>query len=64
MAVFEEHIFIGYGNGYAPEGSDGKSNNIYEYDLGGHIVYTFTVKGHNDGMKATPFTREAVSAAE
>ncbi len=58
MAVVEGHIYIGYGNGYAPDGSDGKSNKIFEYDRSGHIVYSFTVKGHNDGMKVNPFTEK------
>ncbi len=56
IAVYQGHIFIGYGNGNLPDGSDGKSNTIFEYDRSGDVVYSFTVKGHNDGMKVNPYT--------
>lgn len=58
IAVYKGHIYIGYGNGNAPDGSDGKSNKIYEYDRSGAIVYSFTVKGHNDGIKVNPYTHK------
>ena len=48
------HIFVGFGNGNAPDGSDGKSNTIVEYTLQSKIVQKFTVKGHNDGLRINP----------
>ena len=58
IAVYKGHIYIAYGNGNAPDGSDGKSNQIFEYDRSGSVLYSFTVKGHNDGMKVNPYTHK------
>jgi hypothetical protein len=49
-------VFIGYGNGVAKDGSDGKKSTIVEYTLTGGIVRTFQVPGHNDGLKIDPET--------
>ena len=57
IAVLADHIFVGYGNGIAPDGSDGKSSTIVEYDFNGNVITTYTVKGHNDGLKVNPRTR-------
>jgi len=56
IAVLRDHVFIGYGDGTAPTGLDGKSNQIVEYALDGTVKYTYTVKGHNDGLKIDPST--------
>ncbi len=56
IAVLGDHVFIGYGDGNAPDGSDGKSNQIVEYSLGGKVEYSYTVVGHNDGLKVNPYT--------
>lgn len=58
IAVLDGHIFIGYGNGGAPDGSDGKSSTIVEYKLNGDLVKIYTVKGHNDGLRVNPRTKE------
>jgi hypothetical protein len=58
IAVFEDHVYIGYGNGNDPAGLDGKSNMIVEYTRAGQKVYSFSVKGHNDGMKLNPYTHK------
>lgn len=58
IAVYQGHIYIGYGNGNAPDGSDNKSNKIFEYNRSGQVVYSFTVKGHNDGIKVNPYTEK------
>ena len=58
IAVFEGQIYIDYGDGNAPDGSDGKSSTIVEYDRSGNVVYSFSVKGHNDGMKVNPCTEK------
>jgi hypothetical protein len=56
IAVLRDHVFVGYGDGNAPDGSDGKSTQIVEYAMNGAVEYTYTVKGHNDGLKIDPST--------
>jgi hypothetical protein len=56
IAVLRDHVFVGYGDGNAPSGSDGKSTQIVDYALDGSVNYTYTVKGHNDGLKIDPST--------
>src|SRR6202040_3174215 len=51
IAVLRDHVFVGYGDGNAPDGSDGKSTQIVEYSMKGAIEHIYTVKGHNDGLK-------------
>jgi hypothetical protein len=58
IAVLDGHIFIGFGNNAAPDGSDGKSSTIVEYDLDGNVITTYTLKGHNDGLKVDPRTQQ------
>ena len=49
-------VFVGYGNGVATDGSDGKSSTIVQYSMSGAVLNTFSVKGHNDGLKWNPKT--------
>jgi hypothetical protein len=56
IAVLDGHVFVAFGNNAAPDGSDGKSSTIVEYDSGGNVITTYTVKGHNDGLKVDPRT--------
>jgi hypothetical protein len=58
IAVFENHVYIAYGDGNDPTGADGKTNMVIEYTRAGQKVYSFTVKGHNDGMKVNPYTHK------
>src|SRR3981081_3986335 len=58
IAVVGGHIFIGYGNGVAKDGSDGKSSTIVEYKMNGDVVTTFSVLGHNDGLRVNPKTKQ------
>ena len=48
------NVFVGYGNGGAPDGSGGAMSNIVEYDMKGNLVKNFTVVGHNDGLRYNP----------
>ena len=57
IALLNGHIFIGYGNGVAPDGSDGKSSTIVEYKKNGDVVATYSVVGHNDGLRVNPRTK-------
>jgi len=58
IAVLAGHIFIGYGNNAAPDGSDGRTSTIVEYDFNGNVITTYVVKGHNDGLKVDPKTQQ------
>ena len=58
IAVFKNHVYVGFGDGNDPTGADGKSNMIVEYTRTGQKVFSFTVKGHNDGMKLNPYTQK------
>jgi hypothetical protein len=56
IAVLRDHVFVGYGDGNLPDGTDGKSTQIVDYGMEGTVKYTYTVKGHNDGLKVDPST--------
>jgi hypothetical protein len=58
IAVFENHVYIAYGDGNDPAGLDGKSNMVIEYTRAGQKVSSFSVKGHNDGLKVNPYTHK------
>ena len=58
IAVYQDHVYIAYGDGNDPTGADGKTNKIVEYTRAGQKVYSFNVKGHNDGMKVNPYTHK------
>jgi hypothetical protein len=58
IAVLNGHVFVGYGDGAAPDGSDGKSSTIVEYKLNGDRVTTYNVPGHNDGLRVNPNTKQ------
>jgi hypothetical protein len=58
IAVVGGHVFIGYGDGVAPDGSDGKSSTVVEYAMNGDIVRTYSVVGHNDGLRVNPQTKQ------
>jgi len=49
--VYGDKVFIGYGNGTKSDGSDGKPTTIAEYTNKGQLVNTFSVPGHNDGLR-------------
>ena len=51
IAFTSTNVFVGFGNGVAKDGSDGKSSAIVMYDLQGTPVTTFSVTGHNDGLR-------------
>jgi hypothetical protein len=57
IAVLAGHVFIGFGNNAAPDGSNGKTSTIVEYDFNGDVITTYVVKGHNDGLKVDPMTQ-------
>ena len=58
IAVLGDHIYVAYGDGNDPAGLDGKSNQIVEYTKDGSPIRTYTVVGHNDGLKVDPYTHQ------
>jgi hypothetical protein len=58
IAVLGGYIYIGYGNGVAKDGTDGKSSTIVKYKENGDVVTTFSVVGHNDGLRVNPQTKK------
>ncbi len=54
LVQWHHHILVGFGNGVAHDGSDGKSSTIVQYSLSGEVQRTFSVKGHNDGLRLQP----------
>jgi hypothetical protein len=58
IAVLHGQVFVGYGDGAAPDGSDGKSSTIVEYKPNGDIVTTYIVPGHNDGLRVNPRSKQ------
>lgn len=58
IAVLDGHVFVGYGDGHLPDGSDGLNSQIVEFGMDGSVVHTYTVPGHNDGLKVDPVTHK------
>lgn len=46
-----DNVFVGYGNGGAPDGSGGAMSTIVKYTMDGKVVRTYAVVGHNDGLR-------------
>ena len=57
IAVLGNYVFVGYGDGHAPDGSDGLNSQIVQYTLNGSVVTVYQVPGHNDGLKVDPSTQ-------
>jgi hypothetical protein len=50
-----KNLWVGYGNGVATDGTDGKSSNAVEYDISsGAVLLNVSVPGHMDGLKINP----------
>jgi hypothetical protein len=56
IAVDRGHVYVGFGDGVAKDGSDGKSSTVVEFNTAGAVVQTYSVPGHNDGLKVDPRT--------
>jgi hypothetical protein len=56
VVVYNDHVFVGYGDGHAPDGSDGLSSQVVDYRMDGSVAHIYTVLGHNDGLKLDPST--------
>jgi hypothetical protein len=51
IALGRDSVFVGFQNHVAKDGSDGKSSTIVEYSFAGAVKRTFSVVGHNDGLR-------------
>ena len=59
IVQWRDSILVGYGNGVAKDGSDGKSSTIVQYSLKGTLQRILPpVLGHNDGLRIRPGTNE------
>jgi hypothetical protein len=57
IAVVHDHVFVGYGDGHAPDGSDGKNSQVVEFSMDGAVEHIYTVPGHSDGLKLDPISK-------
>lgn len=55
LAVRNGHVFVGYGDGHAPDGSDGLNSQVVDFAPDGSVAHVYTVPGHNDGLKFDPY---------
>ena len=51
MVQWRDKVIVGFQNHVAKDGSDGKSSTIVEFSLTGDVQRTFSVPGHNDGLR-------------
>lgn len=58
IATAGGNVFVGYGNGGAPDGSGGAMSTIAEYSKTGALIGTVTVAGHNDGLRYDGATKQ------
>jgi hypothetical protein len=51
IVQWKNHIIVGFQNHVLKDGTDGKSSTIVQYSLSGKVERTFSVPGHNDGLR-------------
>jgi hypothetical protein len=51
IVQWRDSVLIGFGDQVAKDGSDGKSSTMVQYSLSGNVQRTFSVPGHNDGLR-------------
>lgn len=51
LVLWNDSVIVGFQNGVAKDGTDGKSSTIVEFSLAGKAKRAFQVKGHNDGLR-------------
>ena len=51
IVTWKGDVIVGYQNHVAKDGSDNKSSTIVEFDSQGVVKRSFSVKGHNDGLR-------------
>jgi hypothetical protein len=58
IAIVKNTVWVAYGNGGKPDGSDGGKSTIIEYSAQGKPLRTLTVVGHSDGLRLDPRTNK------
>lgn len=53
VLVVGDRVWIGFGDGAAKDGSSGTST-VVEFSKAGALLHTYTVPGHNDGVRLDP----------
>jgi hypothetical protein len=56
IAIVKNTVWVAFGNGGKPDGSDGAKSTIVEYSNKGAVLRSLTVVGHNDGLRLDPHT--------
>jgi hypothetical protein len=51
IVVWRDRVIVGFANGVAKDGSDHKFSTIVEFSLSAQVLRTFSVPGHNDGLR-------------
>ena len=51
IVQWHDSVIVGFENHVAKDGSDGKTSTIIEFSLGGAVKRSFSVPGHNDGLR-------------
>jgi hypothetical protein len=54
LIVSGGHVFIGFQNITAKDGTDTKTSTIAEYSTGGKLLKSWSILGHNDGLRMDP----------
>lgn len=60
---YGQYIYVGYQNHGKPDGSDHKFSTIVQYTLQGKVEHTYSILGHNDGMRFNPYTHQLWATA-
>ncbi len=58
IAVVGSSVWVAYGNGGNPDGSNGAKSQIVQYSPAGAVLRNITVTGHNDGLRLDPTTNQ------
>jgi hypothetical protein len=51
LVQWRNTVIVGFQNHVAKDGSDGKSSTLVQFSLDGTVQRTFSVPGHNDGLR-------------
>src|ERR1700680_2054587 len=58
VTIAGDYLFVAYANGVKSDGTGPGTSEIVQYDLSGHIVHTYDIKGAVDGLKFDPVTEK------
>jgi hypothetical protein len=58
IALDGNKVYVGYGDRTKSDGSDGLPSTVAEFTTSGKLIRTFSVPGHNDGLRVNPSTHQ------